>query len=184
MKPGRLTEDERIAIQKHCEIGERILREPSLIEICSEGELSQLPSTSPESDALLELARQIALSHHERWDGKGYPFGLSGTEIPLCARIVCVADVYDALTSARPYKAALPHDEAIRIIEHNRGTQFDPDVVDALLRVESEVADVRRSVAAAQSRMETASDATLADLKALWANSNEVNPSCQPPIRS
>ena len=83
------------------------------------------------------MARNIAASHHERWDGRGYPSGLAGESIPLEARVVSVADVYDALTSPRVYKPALSHDEAIKIIKAGYGSQFDPMVVNALL--ESEV---------------------------------------------
>jgi putative two-component system response regulator len=79
------------------------------------------------------MARNIAASHHERWDGTGYPERLKGDQIPLEARIVSVADVYDALTSKRVYKPALSHDEAMTIITAGRGTQFDPEVVDALV---------------------------------------------------
>ena len=79
----------------------------------------------------------IAASHHERWDGKGYPVGLSGEAIPLEARIVSVADVYDALTSKRVYKPAMPHGEALRLIAEGKGTQFDPQVVEALVASEA-----------------------------------------------
>ena len=72
--------------------------------------------------------RPIVLSHHERWDGKGYPHGLKGEEIPLVARILCVADVYDALTSVRSYKRALSHDDALEILRKDVGTAFDPTV--------------------------------------------------------
>ncbi len=81
---------------------------------------------------LISLARDIAFSHHERWDGTGYPFKLQADSIPLAARIVSVADVYDALTTARTYKGAMPHGEALSIIVEGSGTQFDPEVVDAL----------------------------------------------------
>jgi putative two-component system response regulator len=83
----------------------------------------------------LQMAREIAAGHHERWDGKGYPCGLRGQEIPLSARIVSVADVYDALTSKRVYKDAFGHEEAVRIIREGAGTQFDPRLVEAFLRI-------------------------------------------------
>jgi putative two-component system response regulator len=78
-------------------------------------------------------AERIALSHHERWDGAGYPGGLAGDDIPLGARIVAVADVFDALTHARPYRAAWPLDKVLEEIRAQRGRHFDPDVVDAFL---------------------------------------------------
>jgi putative two-component system response regulator len=85
---------------------------------------------------LMKMAEQIALSHHERWDGQGYPKGLKGEEVPLCARIVAVADSFDALTHVRPYKEAWSLPDALVEIEQERGWQFDPEVVDALVRVQ------------------------------------------------
>jgi putative two-component system response regulator len=81
----------------------------------------------------MKLAREIAIGHHERWDGTGYPLGLSGRAIPKAARIVAVADVYDALVSERPYKRAWSHDEAIEEILNQSGKQFDPEVVEAFV---------------------------------------------------
>ncbi|HEX4796096.1 MAG TPA: HD domain-containing phosphohydrolase [Humisphaera sp.] len=122
LKAGPLTPDEREIIQRHPSIGADAL-----------GAILERDS----SDELLKMARNIAASHHERWDGRGYPAGLQGEAIPLEARVVSVADVYDALTSARVYKAALPHEDAMKIIYAGRSSQFDPMVVNALL--ESEV---------------------------------------------
>jgi putative two-component system response regulator len=82
------------------------------------------------------MAREIAFAHHERWDGKGYPRGLSGEHIPLAARIVAVADVYDALSSRRVYKDAIPHDRCVQIIREGAGAQFDPDIVEAWLALQ------------------------------------------------
>ncbi|MEM8796836.1 MAG: HD domain-containing phosphohydrolase, partial [Pseudomonadota bacterium] len=84
----------------------------------------------------LDIARQIAIAHHEKWDGSGYPYGLKGEAIPLPARIMALADVYDALRSKRPYKAAFSHEKARSIIVEGRGSHFDPDVVDAFLACE------------------------------------------------
>ena len=116
LKRGRLTEAEMEEVRKHPQDGARIL-------------------ANSNSD-VLQLAEQIALGHHEWWDGSGYPFGLAGEEIPQCARIVAVADVYDALTHARPYKQAWSIEQAIDEIRSLRGRQFDPDVVDAFLELE------------------------------------------------
>src|SRR5581483_7170541 len=88
---------------------------------------------SGSSSELLEVAAVIALTHHERYDGRGYPRGLAGTEIPLEGRIASIADVYDALTSARVYRAALPAEQAIALLRAGRGTQFDPLVLDLFL---------------------------------------------------
>jgi putative two-component system response regulator len=84
----------------------------------------------------LRVAKDLVYSHHERWDGSGYPEGLSGDRIPLAGRLMAIADVYDALVNLRVYKEALPHEEAVRFIREGRGSQFDPDLVDAFLSVE------------------------------------------------
>jgi putative two-component system response regulator len=111
MKPSGLTDEEYNRMKRHTEIGDRILSG------------SRFP--------LLRLASEIAISHHEWWNGNGYGAGLSGDEIPISGRIVTVADVYDSLMHERPYKKAFTSDEARRLIEEGRGSQFDPDVVDA-----------------------------------------------------
>lgn len=116
LKPGRLTPDERRLIERHPEIGA--------------GTLAAIRDRFGD-DPLVDMAHDIALGHHERWDGSGYPMGRSGKETPLSARIVALADVYDALTSNRVYKRAVSHEDACAIIIAGRGTQFDPTVVDA-----------------------------------------------------
>ncbi|TGD95944.1 HD-GYP domain-containing protein [Methylobacterium nonmethylotrophicum] len=113
LKPGRLDDEEFALIRTHAAIGKRIL--------------------GGSSCALIGLAAEIAEAHHERWDGGGYPLGLSGEAIPLAARIVAVADVFDALTTERPYKAAMPLDEARASIEAESGRHFDPACVTAFL---------------------------------------------------
>lgn len=94
----------------------------------------------PENE-FLQIAEHMALYHHERWDGKGYPMGLKGKDIPLEARIMSIVDVYDALTSKRPYKEPFSHEKAYEIIEQGRGTQFDPDLVDEFLKISDTVRD-------------------------------------------
>lgn len=123
LKPGRLDEQEVAIMQQHTVIGHRILA----------------GSASP----LLQLAAEIALSHHERFDGAGYPHRRTGEDIPLAGRIVAVADVFDALLSHRPYKRAWTIDEALEMIREGRGTQFDPSCVDAFLGVIPEILDTR-----------------------------------------
>jgi PAS domain S-box-containing protein len=118
-KPGRLTEDEFESVKQHVVFGGQALTD--LDEEISE-------------QSFVTMAKEIAYFHHERWDGKGYPEGRRGQEIPLSARIVAVADVYDTLTSTRPYKEALTHQEAFELIRAERGTHFDPDVVDAFVQ--------------------------------------------------
>jgi putative two-component system response regulator len=114
-KPAALTAEERLAMQQHAELGRDIL------------------AGSPSE--LLELAAVIAWTHHERWDGTGYPRGLTGEEIPLEGRIAAAADVYDALTSDRPYRPALPQAAALELMASERGRHFDPTVLDALVAV-------------------------------------------------
>jgi putative two-component system response regulator len=116
LKPGRLSPDEAEIMRSHTVIGGKIL---------SEGR----------SD-LVRIAHQIALTHHERWDGAGYPQGLGGDAIPIEGRIVALADVFDALTHGRPYKPAWPIEQAIAEIERQKHGQFDPQVVDAFLAME------------------------------------------------
>ncbi|MDG4475704.1 HD-GYP domain-containing protein [Thiovibrio frasassiensis] len=101
------------------------------------GNLIQDVYAQTESEYLF-LAQEIAQLHHERWDGKGYPHGLAGDKIPLCARIVALADAYDAMTSKRSYSVGLSHEEAKREILRNNGKQFDPKIVEAFLRQEAE----------------------------------------------
>ena len=145
LKPDRLTEEEFSLMKKHCGFGKRILRQ------CSEDEEMALRSHSEvggkildgAASPLLVLARKIALSHHEWWDGSGYPLGLRGEDIPLEGRITAVADVFDALSSKRCYKDAMPVDECFEIMARERGTHFDPAVFDAFLRRRTEVVDVQ-----------------------------------------
>lgn len=128
LKPGKLTPDERRRMQSHTTIGADTLL---IIR-------SQLGD-----DELLDMSIQIALEHHEKWDGSGYPVGLAGEQIALPARIVALADVYDALTSRRVYKDAFSHAKAREIIVEGRGSHFDPEVVDAFLSIETALDDIR-----------------------------------------
>jgi PAS domain S-box-containing protein len=98
------------------------------------------------AESFLSIGRDVAYYHHEHWDGKGYPFGLEGEAIPLSARIVAAADVYDALTTERRYKRAFTHEEACSIIQEGKGTQFDPEIVDAFLEMESEFRRIRNEL--------------------------------------
>ena len=97
---------------------------------------SRPPCTNSPQARFLRLARNIAATHHEKFDGTGYPAGLAGQDIPLCGRIVALADVYDALTSRRVYKAAMTHEVARQIIVNEAGRHFDPDIVEAFLQSE------------------------------------------------
>ncbi|MEZ6069749.1 MAG: response regulator [Pirellulales bacterium] len=131
LKPGRLTPEEFEIMKLHTTIGGETLA----------------AATSQHQDArFLTMARDIAFTHHERFDGKGYPRGMAGRDIPLCGRVTAVADVYDALTTRRVYKPKFSHQRAREIIVEGAGTQFDPDVVKAFLRREQEITEVARSM--------------------------------------
>ena len=118
-KPGKLTEDEFNAMKEHVVMGVRF------IEKLDDGE---------DDSHFLQYARIFAEYHHEKWNGTGYPKGLAGEAIPLLGRLMAMADVYEALTSLRPYKKAFSHEEAMRIVLENRGTHFDPALVDLFAR--------------------------------------------------
>lgn len=122
-KPGKLTPEEFDIMKKHTTAGFEII------------EHIQKRTTE---QAFLNYAKVFAVSHHERWDGRGYPYGLSGTDIPLLGRLMSLADVYDALVSERPYKNPFTHAEATRIINEGRGSQFEPALVDIFLSLSEE----------------------------------------------
>jgi HD-GYP domain-containing protein (c-di-GMP phosphodiesterase class II) len=115
-KPGKLTPEERAIIETHTVEGERMLHRVG---------------------GLLGEIGRLVRSCHERWDGTGYPDGLAGERIPLVSRIVCCCDAFNAMTTDRSYRKALPHEEAVAELVRNRGTQFDPRVVDVLVALAS-----------------------------------------------
>lgn len=149
LKPGRLTEDEFELMQKHPGFGKRILTSFSSNEEKTLRRHAEVGAHILEvgSSELLDVSRTIALTHHERWDGSGYPLGLKGTDIPLVGRIVAVADVFDALSSRRSYKQAFPLDECFRIMQESRDNHFDPEVLDAFLSVRDRVVQVQLAFA-------------------------------------
>ena len=126
-KPGKYTDEEFDQMKIHCKEGWRLIEENL---------------RGVESDDFLNIAGDVALCHHERWDGSGYPNKLKGEQIPLSARIMAVADVTDALLSKRLYKEALGLEETMRIMEAGKGTQFEPCIVDALLSIQGMVSEV------------------------------------------
>ena len=134
-KPGRLSDDEYAIMKTHTTAGSSII--------------SQAIALVPDSGYLLE-AKNLAAYHHEKWDGSGYPNGIAGEQIPLSARIMAVADVFDALVSKRSYKEPFPIEEALRIIREGAGKHFDPAVVDAFLSAEAEVRKVEASFSQTQ----------------------------------
>lgn len=123
LKPGRLTDEEFVVMRTHAQIGADILGDNN-------------------SD-LLQLARIVALTHHERWDGSGYPNGLKGEAIPIEGRIVALADVFDALTSKRPYKEAWSVDEAMNLIREQSGKHFDPELVELLVQELPKILEIK-----------------------------------------
>lgn len=126
-KPGRLTFEEYDRMKIHAREGARIVR-----QVLNEDD----------SEDYVKIAVDMAQLHHERWDGKGYPFGLSGQQIPLCARIMAIADVFDALVYERCYKKAMPVDEAYETINDGSGTHFDPVLVEEFLKIRPQIARV------------------------------------------
>ena len=124
LKPGKLTHEEFETMKNHASLGYELLKNSS--------------------SEILQAGAEIALSHHEKYDGSGYPKGLAGTEIPLFGRIVAVADVFDALTSDRPYKRAWPLEDACQLLKDGRGSHFDPACVDAFLAGWKAVLEIRQ----------------------------------------
>ena len=128
LKKGRLTDEEFADMKLHSVYGKMLLE--------------SLQKKVPNQTTFLDYAKTLAYRHHERWDGAGYPEGLKGAAIPLQARMMALADVYDALVSDRPYKKAFSHEEAMRIIGEGRGAQFDPDLADLFTDLSFEIKDV------------------------------------------
>jgi putative two-component system response regulator len=171
LKPGKLTEEEWAVMKDHCRIGaeaignaiERVTAEErdTLKEQCriggkAIGRVMEKPVSMmadpifekrPESLAFLEVARVIAMSHHEKWDGAGYPEGLAGTSIPLPGRLMALADVFDALTTARVYKQAWTMEDAVACILKEKGKHFDPDIVNAFYEIRDTFDEIRRCLA-------------------------------------
>lgn len=143
-KRGRLTPDEYEIVKRHCKFGKNMFErmdETQWAFVRMHPELgSQLLNAS--RSPLIQMASRIALTHHEHWDGSGYPLGLKGEAIPLEGRITAVADVFDALASERPYKPAMAQHTCFDAISELRGTQFDPQVVDAMLSCRDAISEV------------------------------------------
>jgi len=157
LKPGRLTAAEFEVMKQHSLIGSNTL----------DAALKTQPSAE-----YLRFARDIACSHHEKFDGSGYPYGLSGSDIPLCGRIVALADVYDALTTKRVYKDAFSHEKAREIIIKERGVSFDPHVVDAFFSREEEILDTKHRLDDAFVEAQPSQIETLTAALACSADSN------------
>ncbi|WP_028025248.1 HD-GYP domain-containing protein [Enterovibrio calviensis] len=127
LKPGKLTDEEFVIMKTHAQLGADAL---------------SITEKSVDGIAFLRFAKEIAATHHEKWDGSGYPLGLTGEKIPLSGRLMALADVYDALISKRVYKPAFSHEKAKEIILQGNGTHFDPAIVDAFLACEHQFVDI------------------------------------------
>ena len=144
-KPGKLDPDEFDFIKKHPGFGKQI------IECMPEVECQQLKRHTKlggelldvKAEPIMRMASRIALTHHEWWNGEGYPLGLAGEDIPIEGRITAVADVYDALSSARPYKKPIPREKCFEMLEENRGTQFDSRILDAFFARTDDIIDIQ-----------------------------------------
>ncbi len=140
LKPGRFTPDEFEIMKTHTSLGKDAIEH-------AEEQLGM-------NVEFLSMAKDIALSHQEKWDGSGYPQGLAGDAIPLSARLMAVADVYDALISRRVYKEGMPHEKAVSIIAEGKGTHFDPDMVDAFIETQGQFQEVAKRYADSDTDME------------------------------
>jgi putative two-component system response regulator len=141
LKPSKLDPDELKCMQRHCDLGQRVFEGMSNDEFSAFASHTTLGAKIVQDchSPVLELAARIALTHHEKWDGTGYPHGLSGNDIPLEGRITAVADVFDALSSKRPYKPAFPLGDCFDIMEQEREKHFDPNVLDAFFAGHDEI---------------------------------------------
>jgi putative two-component system response regulator len=128
LKPGKFEPHEWSVMQQHPALGHDALARAQV--------------DAHASSEFLDIAKEIVYSHHEKWDGSGYPQGLAGDTIPISARLMALADVYDALISRRIYKKAAPHAQAVQIIVDGRGTHFDPDVIDAFVAIDREFREI------------------------------------------
>lgn len=132
LKPGKLTDEEFKQIKNHTINGKKLIEESM---------------SAIENEDFINIAKSVALYHHECWNGSGYPYGIKGEDIPLCARIMTIADVFDALAAKRVYKAAMPISEVFGIIRSERGKKFDPIVTDAFLAIEPRITAIAQSKA-------------------------------------
>lgn len=140
LKPGRLTPDELAIMRTHPSIGHAAIERAE----------KTLGRPSPR----LAIAKDLVLCHQEKWDGSGYPHQLAGEDIPVAARIMAIADVYDALISSKVYKDGVPHDKAVQIIFSERGAHFDPDMVDAFIEIQDAFAAIAQRYADTEADMQ------------------------------
>jgi putative two-component system response regulator len=144
-KPGKLDPQEWELMRKHCSFGVDIVEPVSMQDLSKLRAHARLGAEMlhVRSSPMMMMAARIAQTHHEKWDGSGYPIGLAGEDIPIEGRITAVADVFDALSSERPYKKAFPRQKCFDIIQEGRGNHFDPQVVDAFFQCASKIVEVQ-----------------------------------------
>ncbi|MES2951582.1 MAG: HD domain-containing phosphohydrolase, partial [Pseudomonadota bacterium] len=133
LKPGRLTADEIGIMRTHTTLGHAAIE--------------RAERTLGRASPLLAMAKDVVLCHQEKWDGSGYPRAIAGTDIPVSARMIALADVYDALITSKVYKDGVPHDKAVQIIFSERGAHFDPDMVDAFVEIQDSFAEIAQRYA-------------------------------------
>lgn len=144
-KPGKLDPDEYELMKNHCALGRNIIAPLQQADAMTyrKHTVAGASILQTKNSALMTMAARISQSHHEKWDGSGYPMGLAGTDIPIESRITAVADVYDALSSKRPYKEPYPREKCFEILESSRGSHFDPTVLDAFFACSKEIVEVQ-----------------------------------------
>jgi putative two-component system response regulator len=140
LKPGRLTADEIAIMRTHTTLGHAAIE--------------RAEKTLGRASPLLAMTKDMVLCHQEKWDGSGYPRNIAGTDIPVAARIIALADVYDALITSKVYKDGVPHDKAVQIIFSERGTHFDPDMVDAFIEIQDTFAEIAKRYADTEADMQ------------------------------
>ena len=140
LKPGRLTADEISIMRTHTTLGHAAIE--------------RAEKTLGRPSSLLAMTKDMVLCHQEKWDGSGYPRAIAGTDIPVAARIIALADVYDALITSKVYKDGVPHDKAVQIIFSERGTHFDPDMVDAFVEIQDSFAEIAQRYADTEADMQ------------------------------
>jgi putative two-component system response regulator len=145
LSPGKLSEEQFRFMKKHCLFGRDVIQPlaPRDTERLAKHVELGAHLLSVRSTPMLETAALIALTHHEKWDGSGYPIGLAGSDIPIEGRMTAVADVFDALSSKRPYKNAMPREKCFAILESEKGKHFDPEVLDAFFRRQQDIIRVQ-----------------------------------------
>lgn len=147
LKPGKLSPEEFEIMKTHAAIGAQTINEAILSVQRGQAQIGEIDPATLRALDFLEISKQIAGGHHEKWNGSGYPLGLSGDSIPLPARLMAIADVFDALMSKRHYKKAFSFEDTVQLIVDGRSQHFDPDIVDAFLMIKNKFLDIANQYA-------------------------------------